>query len=143
MNVIVVAILLAVNIEVGLAASRLTQPRTFKDNKLAESISLVQLLGLLSEGTTPTLYEEETPEVMVLQNLDVPDSEEEIDDISLLSKLLRHPHSIPPSKIPKEVKNLYYSESDTNGKEIYSKWLYNLRDVAVLLKEKFNVDIAI
>lgn len=140
MHVTVVAILVAVNIEAGFAVSRLTQPRLLKDNNLPESISLLQLLGLLSESTS--LYQKEEPEVMLLQNVNVPDSEEET-DYSLITKLLRRPDSIPQSDIPNDVKNLYYSETDTTGKEIYSKWLYNLRDVAVLLKEKFNVDIAV
>lgn len=141
MGVFVVAILLAVNVKVGLAVSRLTQPRLLEDINLPVNISLVQLLGLVSEDTQ-SLLQEEAPEVMFLQNVDLPDSEEE-QDFSLFSKLLRLPQLIPKSKIPKEVTNLYYAEKDANGKEIYSKWLYNLRDAAVLLKERFDVDLAI
>lgn len=140
MNAIVVAILLAVNMEVGLAVSRLTQPRQLRDNNLSESISLVQLLGLLSDDTQ-SLHQEKTPEVMLVQNIDEPDSEEGT-DFSFITKLLRRPQPIPQSKIPEDVRNLYYAETDASGKETYAKWLYNLRDVAVLLKEKFNVDIA-
>lgn len=141
MCVIILAILLAVNIEVGLSVSRLTQPRMLKDSNLPESIPLVQFVGILSEEDAQPLHLEEQPEVTFVRNVDLADSEEQTDFL-FLNKLLRRPQLITKSEIPKEVKSLYYAETDANDREIYSKWLYNLRDVAELLKEKFGVDIA-
>lgn len=65
MSVIVVAILLAVNVEVSLAVTRLTQPRLLKDSNLPVNISLVQLLVLVSDDTQ-SLLQEEAPQVRFL-----------------------------------------------------------------------------
>lgn len=143
MNVIAVAMLLVLNIKVGLAVSRLTEPRLLRNGNVPETIALVQLLGLMFDGT-PSVYRAETPKVTLVRDVDVPDSVEEPGS-SLMGKLLRRPsyRTLPKSEIPVGVKNLYYAETNENGKAVYTKWLYNLHDAAVLLKERFNVDIEI
>lgn len=42
-------------------------------------------------------------------------------------------------EIPRFIDHLYYSEVDNRGKTIYSKWIYNLNDVVVLLRERLGI----
>ncbi|KAJ2946961.1 hypothetical protein O0L34_g16308 [Tuta absoluta] len=46
-----------------------------------------------------------------------------------------------PAVIPDVIHNLYYSEVDADGKVVFTKWLYNLKDVVVLFRDRFKVDI--
>lgn len=41
--------------------------------------------------------------------------------------------------IPPYIDHLYYSEVDRKGKTLYHKWIYNLHDVVVLIRDRFGV----
>lgn len=45
--------------------------------------------------------------------------------------------------IPRKIRNLYYCEVDKYGNKVYSKWLYSLRDVAMLFHDRFNIELHI
>lgn len=70
------------------------------------------------------------------------DSRSEEDNFFSDNSLRQSGANLPKKRmLPKHVYNLYYTEVDKSGNEVYKRWLYNLRDVVLLLRERFNIAI--